>query len=316
MYKIIGADQKEYGPVSAEQVRRWIAEGRANAQTLVRPEDGADWQPLGQIPEFADVAGFGSSAAPAAEPTTGLSSETLERDYHLDIGDCITRGWRLVKKNFGILFGAAAVMLLIQILLSVATRVPILGVLISLASLVITGPLTAGVYYVFLAVARGQPAEVGDVFAGFKSSLGNLVLGYLIPAALAGLAALPGALILAYPLYRMLSDHAFEPLLGAAAILGGVLAILPAIYLSVSWVYTLPLIIDRRLSFWPAMSASRRMVGKHWWAVFGLLVAGSLLNVAGFLVCCVGLFVSLPIFFGAMMYGYEVMFDGPAAREA
>jgi hypothetical protein len=28
-YKIIGADLMEYGPVSAEQIRQWINEGRA-----------------------------------------------------------------------------------------------------------------------------------------------------------------------------------------------------------------------------------------------------------------------------------------------
>ena len=30
MYKIIGADQKEYGPVSIEQLRLWITEGRVD----------------------------------------------------------------------------------------------------------------------------------------------------------------------------------------------------------------------------------------------------------------------------------------------
>lgn len=52
MYRIVGADQKEYGPVSADQVRQWIAEGRANGQTLVRFEDGP-WKPLSTYPEFA-----------------------------------------------------------------------------------------------------------------------------------------------------------------------------------------------------------------------------------------------------------------------
>ena len=33
MYKIIGIDGREYGPVSAGQLRQWIVEGRANAQT-------------------------------------------------------------------------------------------------------------------------------------------------------------------------------------------------------------------------------------------------------------------------------------------
>jgi hypothetical protein len=53
MFKIIGADGQQYGPVSVEQLRQWIVEGRANAQTLIQAEGSADWKPLGQFPEFA-----------------------------------------------------------------------------------------------------------------------------------------------------------------------------------------------------------------------------------------------------------------------
>ena len=56
MYKIIGADQKQYGPVSAEDMRQWIAEGRVNAQTLIQAEGQTDWRPLSSFPEFATVA--------------------------------------------------------------------------------------------------------------------------------------------------------------------------------------------------------------------------------------------------------------------
>jgi hypothetical protein len=52
MYKIIGADGKEYGPISAEQLRQWIAEGRANAQTRVQAEGTSEWKPLSSFPEF------------------------------------------------------------------------------------------------------------------------------------------------------------------------------------------------------------------------------------------------------------------------
>jgi len=62
MYHIIGSDQKEYGPVAAEQVRQWLKEGRLNAQSKVRPEGGAGWQPLSALPEFA---GDCSSVPPA-----------------------------------------------------------------------------------------------------------------------------------------------------------------------------------------------------------------------------------------------------------
>jgi uncharacterized protein YoaH (UPF0181 family) len=55
MYRIIGADQKEYGPVTIEQLRQWMAEGRVNGQTQVSSNGGA-WQPLGTLPEFAGLA--------------------------------------------------------------------------------------------------------------------------------------------------------------------------------------------------------------------------------------------------------------------
>jgi hypothetical protein len=66
MFKIIGADQKEYGPVPAEELKRWIAEGRANGQTLVQ-QDGAAWRPLASFPEFAaDLPPAPATPLPAA----------------------------------------------------------------------------------------------------------------------------------------------------------------------------------------------------------------------------------------------------------
>lgn len=62
MYRIIGADGREYGPVALEQVGRWIAEGRANAETRTRAEGSAEWKPLGSIPELS--AWFGSAPPP------------------------------------------------------------------------------------------------------------------------------------------------------------------------------------------------------------------------------------------------------------
>jgi GYF domain 2 len=66
MYKIIGADGKEYGPVTAEQLRQWIAEGRANAQSRVLPDGATEWVVLSQLPEFASS--FPISPPPLAEP--------------------------------------------------------------------------------------------------------------------------------------------------------------------------------------------------------------------------------------------------------
>jgi hypothetical protein len=53
MYKVLGADGKEYGPVSLEQLRQWRQQGRVSAQTRVRPAAAADWSPAQEVPELA-----------------------------------------------------------------------------------------------------------------------------------------------------------------------------------------------------------------------------------------------------------------------
>jgi hypothetical protein len=70
MYKIIGADQKEYGPITAEQLRQWIAEGRANAQTMIQAEGQTDWRPLSSFPEFAAILPAAGAAPAYGRPVT------------------------------------------------------------------------------------------------------------------------------------------------------------------------------------------------------------------------------------------------------
>jgi hypothetical protein len=69
MYKIFGADGKEYGPVSIEQMRQWIAEGRVNSQTRVQEAGAGLWKTAAEFPELgfapaARTAGGGVSSPP------------------------------------------------------------------------------------------------------------------------------------------------------------------------------------------------------------------------------------------------------------
>jgi len=65
MYRILGADGREYGPVTGDVLRQWIAEGRAGAQTWAQAAGATAWQPLGSLPEFA------GAFAPARPPVAG-----------------------------------------------------------------------------------------------------------------------------------------------------------------------------------------------------------------------------------------------------
>jgi TM2 domain-containing membrane protein YozV len=77
MYKIIGADGQPYGPVPLEQLLRWLAENRVNAQTLVQPEGVPDWRALATFPELADKLPPPPSAAspqPGTPPIATLAA--------------------------------------------------------------------------------------------------------------------------------------------------------------------------------------------------------------------------------------------------
>ncbi len=68
MYKIIGADGREYGPVSTEQLQQWIHEGRANAQTKVQAEGSTEWRTPADFPEFHALLGISAGAPPPISP--------------------------------------------------------------------------------------------------------------------------------------------------------------------------------------------------------------------------------------------------------
>ena len=52
MYKILGSDGCEYGPVSTEKIKQWIREDRVEQKTPVMPDGAEDWVFLGSLPEF------------------------------------------------------------------------------------------------------------------------------------------------------------------------------------------------------------------------------------------------------------------------
>jgi uncharacterized membrane protein len=132
---------------------------------------------------------------------------------------------------------------------------------------------------ILLRLARGEETGVGDLFAGFREAF--------VPLALAGL------------------------VIQILTLLGLLACILPGVYLSVAWILTVPLIIDKRYGFWEAMELSRKVVTHHWWLMFCLVVVVAVVSLLGLLACCVGLVFALPLGLGAIVYAYEDIFGGP-----
>ena len=78
MYKILGGDGKEYGPVTADQVRQWVTEGRATGATLVQKEGTTDWKPLSSFADFSTLAGAPSLSVAAAMPKAINAAQAVQ----------------------------------------------------------------------------------------------------------------------------------------------------------------------------------------------------------------------------------------------
>ena len=112
MYKIVGVDGQQYGPVSAEEIRRWIADKRVNAQSLVQTEGSPEWKPLGSFSEFASE--LKVVPPPIAPPPSAVASRASNK---IPAGICgILLGSLGIHKFILGYTGAGLIMLLVTIL--------------------------------------------------------------------------------------------------------------------------------------------------------------------------------------------------------
>jgi uncharacterized RDD family membrane protein YckC len=157
MFSIMGGDGKEYGPVPVDQVKRWLAEGRANLDTQVRRVGEEQWRRLGDcgeitgnVPPVIDHPVFDHPADVAPESPV-LASPALA-----------SRWLRL---------GAA----LLDELLSNFCALP---------GMIMLGP--SALMLIFRLATQGRDALQDsdlEMLAGRSSALGVLVLGVLLCAA-------------------------------------------------------------------------------------------------------------------------------------
>ena len=317
MYKILGGDGNEYGPVPVDQLRQWVREGRANAQTQVRREGDPSWSPLGGLAELADVFNAPPTIAPPGSHTGAAAPGPIfDGDYDLDISGCVSRSYGLFKSDMGTPLLATLIYFGIIMGLGILGAIPLIGTLFSLASWVIGGPLLGGFYYVLLRLARREMTSPGDVFAGFSAQFVQLFLGQLVPGLFALLCMLPALVVFLIGMLPVLQHQQSEPSVGPmiAAGVAFVICLPVMIWITTNWVFTLLLIVDRKLDFWTAMKTSWRRVSRHWWTVFGLLIIVGLINLLGLIACCVGMLFTIPIGVGAMVQAYETIFTPRAAQ--
>ncbi|MEM9848916.1 MAG: hypothetical protein AAF847_13595, partial [Bacteroidota bacterium] len=138
----------------------------------------------------------------------------------------------------------------------------------------------------------------GEFFKGFDHFVqlllvaivsGVLMLAALIPLAIVGITSfgLEALLDGGYPDFE--SAPTFTLVIGILAF------ILPIIYIGVAWTWAPYFVVFYKMKFWDAMEASRKIITKNWWAVFGFLIVVGLIGGLGVLGFGVGMLFTLPI---------------------
>ncbi len=242
MYKVLGGDQQEYGPATAEEVRQWIVEGRLSGQSLAKVEDATEWSPLSSFDEFADAlraqaAQFLAATASSLDAQEGIL-EDRPTEPKVRIGRCLVRSAELIMGNFGSLVAATS---LVWLLSMVCQFTPLVG---GILNMLLSGVLFGGLYLVFLRRIRGQQTNISEVFTGFGDGFAQLMLAGFVTSLLSSI--------------------------------GMLFCVLPWLYLHVAWSFAVPLVADKRMEFWSAMERSRRKVNRVWFSMLGLLTVAFL----------------------------------------
>lgn len=74
------------------------------------------------------------------------------------------------------------------------------------------------------------------------------------------------------------------------------------------YLFTMPLIADRKMEFWPAMQASHAAVKQNYLGFTFFFIALLLLQIVGALLCLVGLLVTVPLYYAAITVAYRDVF--------
>lgn len=212
--------------------------------------------------------------------------------------ECIKAGWELVKPQYWLFVG----MCFIGLFISMA--VP-LGILM--------GPMMAGLYLCLFACRRREPIEFGMLFKGFDFFGPSLIatLLHMIPVAAI---IIPTYLLFYVSLFVAIVAQGNNP--NPAGILGVFFTFLLVILvifvliiiISIGFTFAYPLIVDRRLQGFDAVKLSFKAGMANFWRLLAMMLLTGLLSMVGFAFCYVGMFLVLPISYGAIATAYEQVF--------
>lgn len=206
--------------------------------------------------------------------------------------ECLKEAWELIKPQYWLLFA-----------------ITIIGVMIGGMTLyILLGVMMCGIYLCYLQALDGQKVEIETLFKNFKYFLPSLllVIVMIVPAIIV-MAVIYVPLIMASIMGSRLSQSELMTLLFGSLAVEIVIAVI-MVCIHTLLMFAFPLIVDRNLSSFQAMKLSAKAVLKNLGGVTGIWVLMFLLNLAGMLVLCIGVYFTIPLLLATQLVAYRKIF--------
>ncbi len=248
-----------------------------------------------------------SPFAPGASPFAFAPPAAEIRRTLIEVGDVFGRSWTILKANFGMCLLTWFVVWLISCGVNmVAGIIPILGLV---AAILFGLWIGIGQALFFLKTARGQRAELGDIFTG-GPYFANVLLAELL---LIGIVF--GVLLVSVVPLLLIGLAISEEAAVALGIAGGVIAFIALVYVMLAFSQFFYLIIDRNVGPVEALKMSKELTQGNKLTLVWIGILCFLLTIVAMIPCGLGLLVAAPYF--AVMYAviYLAMTGQPTAAD-
>ena len=212
--------------------------------------------------------------------------------------ECLKEGWATIKDQYWLFLGICVVGMLVG----------------SAFAIVLMGPMMCGIFLSYLQHMRGERVTFEGLFKGFDY-FGQSIIATLIQAIPALLIIVPIYLVMVVGMVTALSSspghegqEAFMSMLFVGMGVMFAAIILFSIIAGIFFMFTFPLIVDRRLSGLQAVKTSVRAGLGNFSGVLGLTLLNALLSFGATFLCYIPGLLVLPITLAAQAIAYRRVF--------
>ena len=169
--------------------------------------------------------------------------------------------------------------------------------------------MICGTFYCYLRKVDGNPISFDDLWKGMQWFLPGLIVMLIIAVPMLIVFTIIYVPVLMAATMRTLSPDGVMTVFASALAIDLVFVVV-MVCVHTLLIFSFPLIVDKNLGAFKAMTTSARAVFKNFGGVGGLIGVNFLLCLAGYAAFCVGIYFVIPILIATNVVAYRRVFPG------